>query len=500
MTKSAERMLALLLATICSVCPTASTDSHDPAPTASVQKADGKPLKALAAWMKLYRKGKIDYRDKNNISSKESIAVKYKVRTASDLGNPTWSGDLIVILKATAELGTAEAARAITAVASVGIEDKGKYTYSMAPYSVRVAALEALAMMTSKQAKEAVAAGARGEWSKGRDGNSLRAAALLGLGYLGDLSYVPVVEAALADGHTVTRIHAVESLQRLGDEKAISALISVVEKEGDDAVLVTAAKGLRTIYSKFIRDAEEKRDREAVRKSKAQEGDKPAADKKPIQPPPSARLAVRAAIKALGRTNWRADMVLVRLLSDFRSSESIPALITVLERFRDKVPFSFELLAVHLDQVQPGYDGEPLRLWLEQQGFAYEIIRQDTYSVVSEKIDEGRTYCSLCSRLRRGILYRVAKELRCKTIALGHHRDDANETLLLNLFYSGQLKAMPVRLNSDDGANVVIRPMMGIAEADLRRYAELMAFPILPCNLCGSQEGLKRVRTRLSPS
>ena len=172
------------------------------------------------------------------------------------------------------------------------------------------------------------------------------------------------------------------------------------------------------------------------------------------------------------------------------------ALLCLLERFRDKVPFSFELLAVHLDQVQPGYDGEPLRLWLEQQGFAYEIIRQDTYSVVSEKIDEGRTYCSLCSRLRRGILYRVAKELRCKTIALGHHRDDANETLLLNLFYSGQLKAMPVRLNSDDGANVVIRPMMGIAESDLRRYAELMAFPILPCNLCGSQEGLKRVRVK----
>jgi len=328
-------MLALLLATVCSVCPTPSADSHDPAPTANAQKADAKPLKALAAWMKLYRKGKIDYRDKNNISSKESIAVKYKVRTASDLGNPTWSGDLIVILKATAELGTAEAAKAITAVAAVGIEDKGKYTYSMAPYSVRVAALEALAMMTSKQAKEAVAAGARGEWSKGRDGNSLRAAALLGLGYLGDLSYVPVVEAALADGHTVTRIHAVESLQRLGDEKAISALISVVEKEGNDAVLVTAAKGLRTIYSKFIRDAEEKRDREAVKKPKVQEGDKPAADKKPIQPPPSARLAVRAAIKALGRTNWRADMVLVRLLSDFRSSESIPALITVLERYRD---------------------------------------------------------------------------------------------------------------------------------------------------------------------
>ncbi len=172
------------------------------------------------------------------------------------------------------------------------------------------------------------------------------------------------------------------------------------------------------------------------------------------------------------------------------------ALLCLLERFRAKMPFGFDLFAVHLDQAQPGYDGEPLRHWLETQGFAHEIIRQDTYSVVTDKIEAGKTYCSLCSRLRRGILYRIAKERRCATIALGHHRDDANETLLLNLFYSGQLKTMPVRLQSDDGDNVVIRPMMAIAEADLRRYAELMGFPILPCNLCGSQEGLKRVRVK----
>jgi hypothetical protein len=156
-------MLALLLATVCGVCSTPYSDSHDPAPTAVVQKPGGKPLKALTAWMKLYKKGKIDYREERNIGSKESVAVKYKVRTASDVGNPTWSGDLIVILKATAELGTAEAAKAITEVASVGIEDKGKYTYSMAPYSVRVAAFEALATMTSKQAKDAVATGAHSE-------------------------------------------------------------------------------------------------------------------------------------------------------------------------------------------------------------------------------------------------------------------------------------------------------------------------------------------------
>lgn len=326
-------MLALALAAVCSACSAPFADSHDPTPAIVVRIPDGKPLKALNAWMKLYKKGKIDYRDRRNIGSKDSIAVKYKVRTPNDVGNPTWSGDLIVILKATAQLGTAEAARAIAEVASVGIEDKGKYTYSMAPYSVRVAALEALATMTSKDAKDALAAGARGEWAKGRSGNALRAAALLGLGYVGDLDYVPVVSAALADGHAVTRIHAVEALQRLGDEKAILALIGVVEKEGNDAVLVTAAKALRQIYSKFFKDAEEKRDREKVKKPKGD--DTPAADEKPIEPPASARLAVRAAIKALGRTNWRADMVLVRLLDDFRSSESVPALIRVLERFRD---------------------------------------------------------------------------------------------------------------------------------------------------------------------
>mgnify|MGYP003642582102 CR=1 FL=1 len=338
-TNPSDRMLALLLATVCGVCSTSPSEVRHSAPSAVAQNPGSKPLKALDAWMKLYKKGKIDYRDKRMIGSKESVAVKYKVRTSSDVGNPTWSGDLIVILKATAQLGTAEAAKAITEVASVGIEDKGKYTYSMAPYSVRVAALEALATMTSKTAKDAIAAGANGEGSKGRAANSLRAAALLGLGYLGDLDYVPVVAAALSDGHPVTRIHAVEALQKLGDEKAIRALIGVVESEGNDAVLVTATKALRTIYSKYFRDAEEKRDREAAKKPKSEEGDEPAddkaSDKKPIDPPPSARLAVRAAVKALGRTNWRADMVLVRLLDDFRSSESVPALIGVLERFRD---------------------------------------------------------------------------------------------------------------------------------------------------------------------
>ncbi len=172
------------------------------------------------------------------------------------------------------------------------------------------------------------------------------------------------------------------------------------------------------------------------------------------------------------------------------------ALLVLLERFRRKKILPFTLTVAHLDQVQPGYDGAPLRNWLDEQGFAYHILRQDTYSVVVDKVEAGKTFCSLCSRLRRGALYAAAKNIGCNAIALGHHRDDASETLLLNLFYSGQLKSMPVRLCSDDGAHVVLRPMMGIAEADLKTYAYLMGFPILPCNLCGSQEGLKRVRMK----
>jgi hypothetical protein len=341
-------MLALLLAISCCVCPAPPADSFAPTNSVVVQSPDGKPLKALDAWMKLYRKGKIDYRDKSDIT-KDSVAVKYKVRSKSDLGNPTWAGDLIVILKAAADLGTPEAAREIAAVASVGIEDKGKYTYAMAPYSVRMAALEAISKMSTKAAKDELAAGAGGEWDKGKNGNALRAAALLCLGHIGDPAYQPVIAAALADGHVITRIHAVQALEKIGDEQATKALIGVVELENDDAVLVTAAKALRNIYGKFLREAEEKRDRETVRKAKEKgeagkgnDGDgkepAPAISEPPSPPPPppaSARLAVRAAIKALGRTNWRADVVLVRLLDDFRTGESIPALISVLERFRD---------------------------------------------------------------------------------------------------------------------------------------------------------------------
>lgn len=152
------------------------------------------------------------------------------------------------------------------------------------------------------------------------------------------------------------------------------------------------------------------------------------------------------------------------------------------------------LTAVHLDQGQPGYDGAPLRRYLEQSGVAFEILSEDTYSVVVDQLGHEQTYCSLCSRLRRGILYTAAERLGCNKLALGHHRDDGLETFLMNLFYSGKLQAMPARYTTDDGKLEVIRPLIGCAEATIAELAELLKFPILPCNLCGSQAGLKRDR------
>jgi tRNA 2-thiocytidine biosynthesis protein TtcA len=167
-------------------------------------------------------------------------------------------------------------------------------------------------------------------------------------------------------------------------------------------------------------------------------------------------------------------------------------LLVLLQRLLPRVPFDFELVAVNLDQGQPGFEQHVIRDWCEQRGVAHHMVFQDTYSVVLEKVPAGRTTCSLCSRLRRGVLYRVALELGCTKIALGHHRDDLAETLLLNLFYAGQIKSMPPRLVSDDGRNTVIRPLAYCAEEDLAQLSLEQGFPILPCDLCGSQENLKR--------
>jgi tRNA 2-thiocytidine biosynthesis protein TtcA len=173
-------------------------------------------------------------------------------------------------------------------------------------------------------------------------------------------------------------------------------------------------------------------------------------------------------------------------------------LFHLLTRLVPRLPFRVELVAVHLDQVQPGYDGSGLRAYLEASGQPFEILREDTYSVVTSHLPETATYCSLCSRLRRGILYTAAERLGANKIALGHHRDDSLETFLLNLFYSGKLQAMPASYRTDDGRFDVIRPLIECAESDIAALAAALAFPIIPCNLCGSQDGLKRdAMTRL---
>jgi len=168
------------------------------------------------------------------------------------------------------------------------------------------------------------------------------------------------------------------------------------------------------------------------------------------------------------------------------------AMLDVLLSLQSKAPVGFELIAVNLDQKQPGFPAHVLPGYLEALGVPFKIIEQDTYSVVKRVIPEGKTMCSLCSRLRRGVLYRVAGELGCSKIALGHHRDDILATFFLNLFNGGQLKAMPAKLVSDDGKHIVIRPLAYVAEEDLVEYAKQKAFPIIPCTLCGLQDNLQR--------
>ena len=171
-------------------------------------------------------------------------------------------------------------------------------------------------------------------------------------------------------------------------------------------------------------------------------------------------------------------------------------LLTILDNLRQRAPIDFSIVAVNLDQKQPGFPEEVLPGYLENIGVEYQIVEEDTYSVVTDKIPEGKTTCSLCSRLRRGILYRTATEIGASKIALGHHMDDMVETLFLNMFYGARLKSMPPKLVSDDKKHMVIRPLAYCRESDIEAFSAIQGYPIIPCNLCGSQENLQRKRIK----
>jgi tRNA 2-thiocytidine biosynthesis protein TtcA len=229
----------------------------------------------------------------------------------------------------------------------------------------------------------------------------------------------------------------------------------------------------------------------------------------PASPAPTARQADRARIennklaKRLRRETGQAiaDFNMIeagdRVMVCLSGGKDSYALLDLLLHLRQHAPIDFELVAVNLDQKQPGFPADVLPRYLSELGVPFHIESEDTYAIVKRLIPEGKTTCSLCSRLRRGVLYRVADELGATKIALGHHRDDILQTLFLNMFFGGKLKAMPPKLVSDDGRHIVIRPLAYCRESDLEAWAAARAFPIIPCDLCGSQPNLQRQQVKL---
>lgn len=333
-------MLALSLFLSVSVASLIASCPHDPRPASTATSValandatiNSDPIKALNAWLKLYFAGKINYLSKDNIL-RNSLALKYGVAPKSGLGNPTWEGDLRAILEAVAAQDDADAAEALLEVAAAGLT-ANKLDLDASPARVRAEGEKWANKLTSNAAKETLAKAARGE-SKGDKATvaALQIAGVRCLAQLKDSAFRATIETQLADDDELVRINAAEALQTLGDEAAVMALIGTLERETSDAVLIAASRTLRDLYAKYMSRSP------AESTEKGEGDDKPTAGAtaKPSGPPPpeSTRLAARAAIAALGRSTWRGDMALLQILDDWRSLEAVPALVAVLERFRD---------------------------------------------------------------------------------------------------------------------------------------------------------------------
>ncbi|MCU0862303.1 MAG: HEAT repeat domain-containing protein [Planctomycetes bacterium] len=337
-------MLNLLLTTACSFASAPLPVWHAPlaatAPAATV--VEEKAIRALDAWLKLYHSGKIDFRSTKDIRD-DSLAEKFGLAPKNGLGTPTWAGDLEVILDAVTKLDSAEAARAVLDVAAIGI-DLGKYTLEMAPYEVRAIGEKWAERLTTGPARDELAKAARGELKveKAR-ATAVQAAAVRCLGLLKDGNYRKTLDQVLGDADEVVRIRACEALGELGNDDSALALVALLQRETADAVLISAAQALRKLYGPHLPKAASvfEPSKDGGKSAPAGGDDKGEPSTPPPAPTPAAaalpesvRLAVRAAIGAIGKATWRADMALVRLLDEFRSAEAIPALIGVLERFQ----------------------------------------------------------------------------------------------------------------------------------------------------------------------